>query len=98
MGFDVSAIDSLGAYSAWVGVYDEENGIAYGKLVSEEEDFILLDFTKGGEAFYLKYKGYNSFGCAYNDEEEVGLHNQMMMIYLFDDAGDLLIEKGFGTS
>lgn len=98
MGFDISAIDSLGPDSAWVGVYDEENGIADGKLVSENDDFLLSDFTKNGNSFYVKYNGYNSFGCAYNDEELMGLHNQMMMLYLFDDDGNLLIEKGFGTS
>lgn len=30
-------------------------------------------------------------------KEELGLHNQMM-IYLFDDGGNLLIEKAFGTA
>ncbi len=98
MGFDVSLMDNLGTSSAWIGIYDEENGIAYGELASENDSFFLSDFTKRGDLFYLKYKDYNSFGCAYNDEEELGLHNQMMMIYLFDDGGNLLIEKAFGTA
>lgn len=98
MGFDDSTIDELGENSVWVGVYDEVNGIADGKLVSVDGEFFLPDFAQVGDSFYLTVLDYNKIRCAYNDEDEVGLHNQMAMIYLFDDAGNLLIEKGFGTS
>lgn len=98
MGFETSELYCLGTNSAWVGVYDEKNGIAYSRLVNAGTDFQLLDFTKGGDSFYLKYLGDNHFSCSWNGEEEIGLHNQMMMLYLFDDEGNLLIRSGLGTS
>lgn len=98
MGFDVSEIDNFEVNSVWVGIYDEENGISYGKLVEESRDFYLTDFIKKGDSFLMENKGYNYFCCTYGDTGKIYIHNQMMMIYLFDDEGNLLIEKGFGTS
>jgi len=98
MGFDVSGIDALGSNSAWVGVYDEEKGIASSQLVNEKSNFELTDYVKNNDTFYLKYMEPNHFGCSYNGEDEIYLHNQMMMIYLFDDSGNLLTEQGFIVS
>ena len=98
MGFDTSDIDNIGTDSAWVGVYDEKNEIALGELVTSEISLDLSSITKNGDSFNFRYADYNHFGCSYNKETEVGLHNQMMMIYAFDEAGNLLIQKGVNIS
>lgn len=96
MGFDVSGIDSLSSDCAWVGVYDEENGIACSQAVDLENSFNLANYIYDGDTFYLKSIGGNGFGCSYNGENEVYLHEQMLMLYAFDDAGQLVAERGFG--
>lgn len=98
MGFDVSDIASIGSDSAWVGIYDEKSGTAACGLVNTEMRWDLSGITKEGDLFDCKYVGYNHITCSYNGEAEVGLHNQMFMIYLFQDDGSLLAEQGFTMS
>ncbi len=96
MGFDISGIDNLGTNCAWVGTYDEERNIASSQLVNSENDFNITGYISGDDTFYLKYMEDNHFGCSYDGENEVYLHNQMLMLYVFDDAGNLVVERGFG--
>lgn len=95
MGFDSSGIDNLATDCAWIGIYDEEKNIAACQLVNRENEFDLTGYIREDDTFYLKYIESNHFGCSYDGENEVYLHNQMLMLYAFDDAGNLTVERGF---
>ena len=95
MGFDISGMTNLTTNTAWIGIYDERNNIADYQIVNGENGFTLTNFPMEDAVFYLNCNDNNSFACSYGTESGMYLHNQMLVVYLFDDAGDLLAESGF---